>query len=178
MKWIVFFSQTGNEIVNITKNLGILPSKIITNKTNIKSLEITELFSDRIYQIPNYPQEKDYLNLFKQIDTYKTDALVTLHGFLRIIPEKICNNYNIINLHPGLINKYPELKGINPQKKATDLKHPIIGCVIHKVSPLVDDGEILLYSSTKSKYNLNDNLKILKDLSLNLWLQYLKSKMY
>jgi phosphoribosylglycinamide formyltransferase-1 len=175
MKWIVFFSQTGNEIVNITKKVNFIPDFIITNKANIKPLEINKLFSDKIYQIPSYPQERDYLNVFKEINIDKIHTLITLHGFLRIIPDKICNNYNIVNLHPGLINKYPELKGINPQKKATYLEHPIIGCVIHKVSPIVDGGEILLYGSENSKYNLTDNLKVLKDLSLNLWIQYLKS---
>lgn len=176
MKWVAFFSQTGNEIVNITKRIHVSPNAIVTNKKNIKPLEINKLFPNKIYQIPNLPKTEDYLTLFETINVDSEITLITLHGFLRIIPEKICNRYNIVNLHPGLISKYPELKGLDPQKKATHLKHPIIGCVIHKVSPIVDDGEILLSASEGSKYNLTENLKVLKDLSLNLWLKYLTEK--
>jgi len=173
MKWIVFFSQTGNEIVEIIKNLNTEPDSIITNRENIEHLEISKLFSNKIIQIPNYPKEKNYYEVFQSLNICQRKSIITLHGFLRIIPNNICNNYNIVNLHPGLINKYPELKGIHPQKKATYLKHPIIGCVIHKVTPDIDSGEILLYASEKSGYSLSDNLKILKRLSLNLWLKYL-----
>lgn len=176
MKWIAFFSQTGNEIINITQNINVSPDIIVTNKQNIELLEINKIFAKKIYKMPNNPKEEDYFKLFKLIEIDTKATIITLHGFLRIIPNSICNNYNIVNLHPGLINKYPELKGIHPQKKATYLKHPIIGCVIHKVSPIVDGGEILLSASEESKYNLTDNLKVLKDLSLNLWLKYLTSE--
>ena len=43
--------------------------------------------------------------------------LITLHGYLRIIPENICKQCkHIYNGHPGLINMYPELKGKDPQE--------------------------------------------------------------
>ena len=31
MKWIAFFSQTGSEILNVSKKLGRFPDKVITN---------------------------------------------------------------------------------------------------------------------------------------------------
>ena len=32
-KWIAFFSHTGNEIYNISKELGRYPDRVITNKS-------------------------------------------------------------------------------------------------------------------------------------------------
>ena len=55
----------------------------------------------------------------------------------------MCENYRIYNLHPGLITKYPILKGFNPQEKAFRLKLPTSGSVIHKVTPVLDSGKIL-----------------------------------
>jgi folate-dependent phosphoribosylglycinamide formyltransferase PurN len=46
------------------------------------------------------------------------DAIVTLHGWLRVIPAYVCERSRIYNGHPGLITKYPELKGKDPQVRA------------------------------------------------------------
>ena len=132
MKWIAFFSQTGNEIINITQNINVSPDIIVTNKQNIELLEINKIFAKKIYKMPNNPKEEDYFKLFKLIEIDTKDTIITLHGFLRIIPNSICNNYNIVNLHPGLINKYPELKGIHPQKKATYLDIPSLDVLYTK----------------------------------------------
>lgn len=174
-KWVAFFSQTGNEIVNLTKALNKNPYAIVSNRSTLDSLDIMSLFPDIIYVLPDRPHVEDYWRLLDEIKIQPYEFLGTLHGYLRIIPKEICEAYDFINLHPGLINVYPDLKGIHPQKKAVRLQHELIGCVIHKVTSIVDDGEIILSSSTKSFYNLEDNQKILKQISLNLWIQFLNS---
>ena len=73
------------------------------------------------------------------------NTLVTLHGWLNIIPEEICNEYTIYNGHPGMITFYPELKGKDPVERAwekIDTYH-FVGSVVHKVVPEVDSGSIL-----------------------------------
>lgn len=171
--WIAFFSQTGNEIVNLSDKLGIEPKLIITNKQtlDIKS-KVYLKFKNKIWYLPNKPTIIDYQRIFKILDIQKEDRL-TLHGYLRIIPPIICEEYNIINLHPGLITKYPELKGFNPQEKAYNLNHEVIGSVIHKVSPIVDDGEILISNYIKGKDTLDETYSSLAELSLSLWYNYL-----
>ena len=38
MKWVAFFSQTGTEIVNISKKINRYPDLIVTNKQEAKML--------------------------------------------------------------------------------------------------------------------------------------------
>jgi folate-dependent phosphoribosylglycinamide formyltransferase PurN len=142
--WVAFFSQSGTEIHNIIDRLGIRPAAIITNRQDDEGLNpLLKQEKDRGLNwiiIPRNPTLKDYKKALKGID----DPLITLHGFLRIIPKEICKKYkNIYNLHPGLITEYPELKGKDPQKRAIEAGHKIAGAVIHKVTPIVDDGEII-----------------------------------
>jgi len=143
--WVAFFSQSGTEIQNIMDRAGIRPAAIITNKQDDEGLnpflkKSKDSGSLNWIILPKNPVLKDYRKALKGID----DPLITLHGFLRIIPKEICKKYkNIYNLHPGLITEYPELKGKDPQKRAIEAGHKIAGAVIHKVTPTVDDGEIV-----------------------------------
>lgn len=177
MKWCAFFSQTGSEIIELTNKLNKQPDFIITNNESVKKLDIYNKFNDRIIIIPKKPKEEDYFEAFSSLNINAKETLITLHGYLRIIPESLCNNFKIINLHPGLITKYPELKGIDPQKKATVLKHSEIGCVLHKVIKEVDSGEILMANSTESTYDVDENIKLLRCISIELWTDYLNSSL-
>ena len=108
----------------------------------------------------------------------KPDDLITLHGWLRIVPRDICEQYNIYNGHPGLINKHPELKGKDPQQRAFENIHRYskIGSVVHKVTPIVDDGEIISSCcvNTPEKVTLEKVLSSLKLTSRESWLVFLK----
>jgi len=143
--WIAFFSQSGTEINNIISHTGKIPAAIITNRQNDDGLNVSfKQAKDRgIFNwitLPKNPELKDYKKALKQ---YK-DPLITLHGYLRILPKEICKKYkNIYNLHPGLITEYPDLKGKGPQKRAIQAGYRTAGAVIHKVIPAVDEGEII-----------------------------------
>lgn len=60
-KWVAFFSQTGNEIVNLTKALNKNPYAIVSNRSTLDSLDIMSLFPDIIYVLPDRPHVEDYL---------------------------------------------------------------------------------------------------------------------
>ena len=97
---------------------------------------------------------------------------------MRIIPKNICNEYNIYNLHPGLITKYPQLKGADPQARvAAEQDESIykrVGCVIHKVTPGVDEGEILASVSTANVYSGEKMLTSqLHNMALDLWVDFI-----
>jgi folate-dependent phosphoribosylglycinamide formyltransferase PurN len=153
--WVAFFSQTGTEISNIMLRLGKEPVAIITNRQDDEGLNpILKQKKDNGLKwivLPKNPTLKDYRKALKGIE----DPIITLHGFLRIIPKEICNKYTIFNLHPGLITIYPELKGKDPQKRAIEAGHQIAGAVIHQVTPIVDDGEIVASHAINIK-NLNE----------------------
>ena len=88
-------------------------------------------------------KNKYVLEDYEEILMYFPEAIITLHGWLRIMPKEVCERFSIFNGHPGLITEYPELKGKDPQIRAFEGKYPVMGCVIHKVTAGVDEGKIL-----------------------------------
>lgn len=178
-KWAACFSRTGLELYSIIKQLKIMPNRVICNqlpdKPTIDS-NLKDLLNENkvnITFVNNSPSEEDYLIAFGD-----SNKVVTLHGWMRVIPSSICNKYQIFNGHPGLITKYPELKGKDPQKKAFQLEHKTIGTVIHKVTEIVDDGEVLAQFSINNNYIDEQSICIaLREVSIQLWVNFLKNKL-
>tara|TARA_B100000900_G_scaffold342655_1_gene306137 strand:- start:471 stop:998 length:528 start_codon:yes stop_codon:yes gene_type:complete len=169
-KWIAFFSQTGAEIADLSENIGRWPDLIITNERPDHLRTIDPRIVEYGYtEIPNKPTVSD-------LDAVLQDnAIITLHGWLRIMPEVICNKYLIYNGHPGLITKYPELKGKDPQVKAHKLGHEVAGAVIHKVTAGVDEGRIIMEEYfNATQLDLDELFRILRDRSLYMWSNLLK----
>ena len=169
-KWITFFSQTGTEIVDLSNKLGRWPDKIITNQRPERFRKINdELLKRNIIYLPNKPTVDDYNVVLED------NALVTLHGWLRVMPPSICDKYLIYNGHPGLITEYPELKGKDPQLRAFEGKYPVAGAVLHKVTAEVDEGKIIAEERfNASNLELDDLFRILRDRSLYMWCNFLK----
>ena len=165
MNWIPFFSQTGSEIANIIEKTKIEPIFIVTNRKDFN-------FDERLkkYNIL-------FFNNFKELVKIKNillDSVVTLHGFLKIIPSYLITE-NMYNGHPGLITKYPELKGFNPQEKAFNLNLKTSGSVIHRVVEEVDSGAIILENEVSiENLNLDEVYIKLKENSLDLWIKFFK----
>ena len=189
MKWVAFFSQTGSEIVNISKTIGQWPDVIVTNKqsrfgTNDELLSVVESTINRYVTLPEFPKEIDYLKVADILgysildEKWQDEVLITLHGYLRILPPDFTKSSNIFNGHPGAIHIHPELKGLNPQKKAWKENHIRVGCVIHKVIPELDDGPIV------EKCLINNNFETFIDFvdalhvaSSELWINFLNERL-
>lgn len=174
-KWVAFFSQTGSEILNISESLNRLPDLVVTNQSDLSKVnkDFLQKIKDRLIVIPNKPSVEDYYKLTKHIDF--VNSIITLNGYLRIIPDFMCENYSIYNLHPGLITKYPFLKGFNPQEKAFNLKLPTSGSVIHKVTPVLDGGEILKSIEVNiENLTLEEVYNKLHKASSQLWINFLQ----
>lgn len=171
--WIALFSQTGSEIANIADRLGRWPDIIVVNERNIDRTIDSRLQGKKVVFVPNRPSVMELVNIFQWVES----PLITLHGWLRIIPPEICEAYKIYNGHPGLITKWPGLKGKDPQQRAIDAGHGEVGCVIHEVTSGVDEGKIISedYFSTLGLDN-SDIFRILSETSLKLWLKFLKDK--
>lgn len=170
-KWAALFSHTGSEIVNISKHLSRTPDIIITNNTPGCDT-VHKGIRDNIYT-QKKPSVQDYRNILDDAD------IVTLHGWMRIIPPEICNDYEIYNLHPGLITLYPELKGADPQKRVSEdesTRYSKVGCVIHRVVPEVDEGPVLAECSTFNNFYSESSLSCrLHEMATQLWIQLLKT---
>lgn len=175
VKWVTFFSQTGSEIAEISKQVGRWPDLIITNERPAHLRTINkEILSQNIIMLPNKPSVEDYRKVLSEELSGK-DYVISLHGWLRIMPTEIIKEYPVMyNGHPGLITKYPELKGKDPQKKAWDLDLPTSGCVIHRVTEELDGGTIMR-SKEISIRNLNMEVifEKLHDLSIQQWVTFL-----
>lgn len=175
-KWITLFSQTGSEIVELSKDLGYWPDRIITNKRPEHLRKINNTIpKDRLLVLPNKPTINDYIKAIGEPE----NVLITLHGWLRIIPPSLCNDYSIVNGHPGLISKFDHLKGKDPQVRAFDDikngKYSIAGCVLHLVTEGVDEGKILDQEFFNADFlEFPEFMRILRDRSLYLWTRFLK----
>lgn len=195
-RWVALFSQTGSEINDISKRIGRYPDLCITNRSRMVLLQqqTTGVINSELYNCsclldsPNQPPVGgNFRNKTSIIFTgsianptisqylayigHNDDTIVTLHGWLRIVPPEVCKVYEMYNGHPGLITKYPELKGRDPQKRAWLGKYQTAGTVIHRVTPGVDEGPVLLQneidiSGCRSEAEVFTELKTA---SLELW---------
>lgn len=174
--WIALFSQTGSEIFNLGNKLNYFPNLIITNKKSYKDINF-ELYNecyDRIEFIPEKPTLEDYMKIINKYKDLFENSIITLNGYLRIIPKELCDSLNIYNLHPGLISKYPQLKGFNPQEKAYNMKLSTSGCVIHKVTSELDSGKILKEIEVNIKNDSLENIyEKLHQAAEKIWIEFL-----
>ena len=173
--WIAFFSQTGSEIVQISRALGRWPDMIITNRRPDSARTIDAgILKDRLYFTSNKPEAYEYHHYLRQVE----NPIITLHGWLRVVPEDVCEKYEMYNGHPGLITRYPELKGKDPQMRAFQGNYDTAGCVIHKVTPGVDEGEILMEREVGVRLlDLDGLFHILHKTSVNMWIEFLKERL-
>ena len=171
--WITFFSQTGAEICDIAEAVGRWPDRIITN-TRPEHLRVIDsrIPKKLLFYVRNKPTPEEYL---WHLTKFESKPIVTLHGWLRVLPAEICNKFSIYNGHPGLITMFPELKGKDPQMKAFNAKHEIMGAVIHKVTAGVDEGRVLKETFFNAwEISEADMWKTMRDRSLYLWMEVLK----
>ena len=177
MSWTAFFSQTGSEIVNICESLNVWPDLIVTNRE-----DGYEKISPKLQKRLNEGKQRMlFVEKKPTVERYheaiRDGNIVTLHGWLRIVPEEICDKYEIYNGHPGLITEYPELKGKDPQVRAFEGKYKLAGSVIHEVVPEVDAGKILYeHAISIDGLTLDEVYSSLHDVSTNLWIDFLREK--
>lgn len=172
--WIAFFSQTGSEIVEIAKATGKWPDVIVTNQrpADLRVINTDIQESQLLVTTSNKPTSTE----LEEIIGYYKNPIITLHGWLRIMPPSICEKYNIFNGHPGLITEYPELKGKDPQMKALKGKYPVMGCVLHKVTAGVDEGKVIAEERFNAFNITEEEMWIAtRDRSLYLWINFLKN---
>lgn len=174
-KWVAFYSQTGSEVKDLI-TLGRIPDVVITDNftSYLKNYEHFKSYNIKqdVYSFKTTKQVK----LDKYNEILRGSWLVTLHGWLNIVPGEICERYDIYNGHPGLITDYPELKGRDPQERAfKDIaKYKKIGSVVHRVTEGVDEGEVVAVAdqrvNKKLKVNtLNGMYTVCSHLSILSW---------
>lgn len=178
-RWVTFFSQTGSEIANVANKLVHCPDIVITNKESIDGInnDLLKIAYDRMFFLPKKPTVEEYETALAQANITPDNSIITLHGYLRIIPAELCKKYNIINCHPALVSHYPELKGFDPQKRS--IKYDFIGATLHKVIAEVDEGEIISEKKINNNYSSAEEIiHVLKKEAQKLWIDFLLKNLY
>lgn len=172
---VVFSSRSGSDAIFLSNYIfeSNFPYKIkffVTNNSNSPLISYGQLYNIEVKRVPFRPEVEDY----EKLKLERTD-LILLMGYLRIIPEWMCKEFIVYNLHPGNIEKYPELKGIHPQKKAIERRLRDTGCVIHRVDREVDEGKVVI-SSRVDIFPEDTEDSLIDKLSVdakNLWIKFL-----
>jgi methionyl-tRNA formyltransferase len=172
INWTVCFSQTGSEIAQVAERLGKWPDRIVTNRKpeDIDTLH-PALATREITYLKGTPIAEDYLIAFGEEPT-----LITLHGWLRIIPAEVIRKYpNVFNGHPGALSiQEGILKGKDPQEKAYRMGLSVSGCVIHKVTEGVDEGPVLKERLVEiMNLPLDKVYETLHETSVEMWVDFL-----
>ena len=121
---------------------------IITNNTlslNIKKLIKMKKLDIKVYENISYISQK----------ILKGTELIFSVGYMKTIDRKIIDKYEIINLHPSLL---PSYKGLMTQKRMLINQEKYFGFSIHKVSPLLDHGEVISQRSKILRYKSESGL--------------------
>ena len=173
MKWVALFSQTGSEIHKISTRIGRYPDICICNRQDDFESINPDLIGNSLIEFTDLkPTVDQYLNHIPK------DALVTMHGWLRIVPGEVCENRNIYNGHPGLITEYPQLKGKDPQQKAIDLGLEYSGCILHRATAELDGGPIIDVSDKViiEGKTTDEVFTALHETSVDMWVKFLKEQ--
>lgn len=181
LKWLAFFSQTGTEIVELSKALNRVPDLLVTNNDESKVKINPEL--RKLGTVLMYGRHDMLMNYFSGPNVYSPDkVIITLHGYLRILPPEVVTRYKIYNGHPALIDLFPELKGKDPQERTWEMlfRYSTIGSVVHRVNELVDDGEIVSRVEFSDTNVLNEKEQLystLRATSGKAWLNFLQREL-
>lgn len=172
-KWIALFSQTGSEIVNITDAVGRAPDLVLTN--NRDPVQWNDGIRQVCKNIMIDTHDKLMAYLRENTEYAPEDTVITLHGYLRIVPEDVCGTYIMFNGHPAAIDLHEELKGKDPQVRTWQGYYPTIGSVVHRVTAGVDEGPLVSVVHCDNTAQSEEELYgLLKETSLQSWLNFLK----
>lgn len=177
VKWYSLFSHTGKETENLWRQLYRqlhLETAITNNNDYNGPLPCIKLTSPGLIN--------EWLT---EPGNVEPGSIITLNGYMRIIPEEVINYLHsigcrLLNIHPAPIQLYPDLRGMDPQERLYEGiqsgKYHYIGVVIHDVDAGVDTGSIVSWSTEFADPNMSkDELyQRLHDIGTKLWLEVFK----
>ena len=101
----------------------------------------TDVIDHRLYST----REAFDTELIRSIDPYAPD-LVVLAWFMRILSDGFVQHYTgrLMNIHPSLLPAFP---GLATHRRALEAGVKIHGCTVHFVTPVVDQGPIVVQAA-------------------------------
>lgn len=144
VKWYSLFSHTGKE----TETLW----RLMNGKVELKAVLTTNYgYKGDLPRLKCGPA--NFINQWLLTPgNVEPDSIVTLNGYMRILPENVIEYLHsigckVLNIHPAPIQLYPDLRGKDPQERLYNGiksgEYTYIGVVIHNVDTGVDTGSIV-----------------------------------
>lgn len=144
--------SNAENIINYFKNkLEII---VASNKKDAYVLERSKNLN-----VPYFTFTKDELfNTTIVLDKLKEFGVthIVLAGFLLLIPENLIENFNIINIHPGLLPAYGGKGMFGKYVHESVIKNgeKYSGITIHKVNSKYDEGEIIFQAICETENDI------------------------
>lgn len=171
--WIAFFSDEGNEIVELVKRLKRYPDLIVTNerKPGVRTIVSELKESGTLVTIPTNPTTEHY----GEVLDYYDSPLISLHNWSEEVPTEIIKKGSIFKMQTVLETKYPEIKIEEGFEKSLKGKNLAMGCMLCKLRESADKNKIVSevkfngFQITKQQY-----IETIADRSEYLWHNFLK----
>lgn len=151
--WINLFSRSGRTAVEVYKALDQKP--------------------DFIYTTHKW-DHKNIMGKLRQLNGVDHRCIVTLMGYMYIIPADVCKMHYILNLHQADFDLYPQRKGKDPLERVFQEPGPH-KCtnVIHEVIPEVDSG-IIINRASFTANTLEEAHQMSSDIAVGQWVTILR----
>ena len=138
-------SGSGSNLLEILKkNHDNKDFKIITIISNNNISTKIKSYLDKFYKDVLV---REYQRTLQKKKFYDTDIIFSV-GYMKVIEKNIIEKFDVINLHPSIL---PNYKGLMTQKRMLINNEKYFGFTIHKVSPELDDGQIISNKTKKIK---------------------------
>ena len=181
-----------NKIIDRKMNIAILgttngtSSQLLIDKIKSKELnaEIKIIISNKRYsgileraKDNNIPflylpfkkhTKEDYDKMIVNILKLYDVDIIFLIGYMRIVTSELINHYRnrLFNIHPSLLPKYSGGMDLNVHREVINNNELYSGYTLHKVTEIVDGGEIMLQEQVKldndDEYTLKDKVQELE----------------
>jgi phosphoribosylglycinamide formyltransferase-1 len=117
---------------------------VISNKADASGLLFAQSMGIKTHVIEHqqFPNRLDFdAALARVIDVYKP-SLIVLAGFMRVLGSAFVEQFKgkILNIHPSLL---PAFTGLHTHSRAIQSGCQFSGATVHRVTPILDEGEIL-----------------------------------
>jgi phosphoribosylglycinamide formyltransferase 1 len=119
-------------------------TSVISNQPEAKGLAWAQSqgITTQVIDHKTYAERQAFdMALLETIDAHKPN-LIVLAGFMRILGADFVAHYagRMLNIHPSLL---PAFTGLHTHQRAIDAGCRFAGATVHRVTAVLDEGEIL-----------------------------------
>lgn len=145
----ILISGGGSNMVALAQSMtGDHPARpclVLSNDPAARGLERAAALGIPTAAIDHRPFGKDRAAFEAALLPVLNEArpdIIALAGFMRVLTAGFVNRFagRMLNIHPSLLPKY---QGLHTHARALAAGDTEVGCTVHEVTPVLDDGPIL-----------------------------------